>query len=590
MTRDDVHHSHIETGMTMGAAVAMNNSNSTTWRSKTSFLTPVVLCILITETAERFSYFGFRAILVLFFTLQLHYEESTAIALFAYMTCLAYLSPLLGALLADGHLGRYCTILIFGIVYLIGLCILTGGAFLDSDTQLESKRVLTFGGLFLVCLGTGGIKPCVSAFGADQVASQETTNGGGREIHQEDDFTSDRVRAFFASFYFCINLGAVTSIFVIPIIRAHYGFGAAFLTPTLFILLAMMAFLSKSSEYVHHVPTTSLATTFRLCGWILRRRLSQYALVHRYCPWIRPTQSPLSNNNSGSESTSLEATWSDGLVHDNNNNNNNAMDTEASHNQQVSDAAQALHVMPILGMLPMFWMLYDQQGSVWTLQATRMALGNIQPEQMNVVNPLLIMCFIPLFERVIYPSLETSGWNISHLRRMGWGMLLAAISFCVSGFLENVIQSRDSTGAPQVHVLWQLPQITILTVAEIFLSVTGLEFAYATSPDRLKAFLMALYLLTTAVGDLFGGLLYSSVFQDMNRSLVMYVCATLMLFNLGMFCCVARWWERCEVAKYNKRIGLSQRSLSGELNYESLSRTTSFKGVEMPRQHDATMT
>lgn len=555
-------------------------------------MTPAVLSILVTETAERFSYFGFRAILVLYFTRSLNYEESTAIALFAYMTCLAYLSPVLGALLADGHLGRYRTILIFGCIYAIGLVILTFGAFMDSTTELDTKRILTFIGLFLVCLGTGGIKPCVSAFGADQVASQDdnkvsveaSLNGGSEsQQQQQDSDASDRVRAFFASFYFCINLGAVTSIFLIPIIRAHYGFGAAFLMPTLFLIMAMIAFLSKSNEYVHHVPETSLSTTFRLCGWILRRRMANYAFVDRYLPWIRPTQFPLSGD---TESMLLEPKSSDeGLAINDNG------DLETTRNQQLSDAAQALHVMPILGMLPMFWMLYDQQGSVWTLQATKMALHGFQPEQMNVVNPLLIMAFIPLFERIIYPALEREGFNISHLRRMGWGMLLAALAFVVSGFLENVIQSREASGTAQVHVLWQLPQIVILTVAEIFLSVTGLEFSYAKSPDRLKAFLMTLYLLTTAVGDFFGGLLYSSVFQDMNRAVVMYVCAALMLGNLMAFCCVARWWEsEMFRGEGGKGLGMAQRSLSGDLDYESLARTTSFKGVEMQRQHDAIVT
>ena len=79
-------------------------------------LTPVIWCILLTETGERFAYYGFRAILVLYFTMELHYEENEAIALFAYTTALAYFSPLLGAFLADGQWGRYYTILIFGAV------------------------------------------------------------------------------------------------------------------------------------------------------------------------------------------------------------------------------------------------------------------------------------------------------------------------------------------------------------------------------------------------------------------------------------------------------------------------------------------
>ena len=83
-------------------------------------------------------------------------------------------------------------------------------------------------------------------------------------------------------------------------------------------------------------------------------------------------------------------------------------------------------------------------------------------------------------------------------------MLLSSVAFFSSGILETIIQNRDATDGQKIHVLWQLPQITILAVAEICLSVTGLEFAYATSPDRLKSFLMAIYLLTISVGDFFG--------------------------------------------------------------------------------------
>jgi dipeptide/tripeptide permease len=263
---------------------------------------------------------------------------------------------------------------------------------------------------------------------------------------------------------------------------------------------------------------------------------------------------------------------------------------------QLRDAAQALHVLPIMTLFPIFWMLYDQQDSVWTLQASRMALHGLEPEQLNVVNPVEIMLFIPLFDRIIYPALEARGWNISHMRRMAGGMLLASLSFFISGLLESVIQHRDEQGIEQIHVFWQLPQLTILAVAEILLSVTGLEFAYASSPERMKAFLMALYLLTTAVGDFFGGVLYSSVFQALNKATVLHVCAGLMLCNLGLFCFVARWYERSE-APYTpaptndgaEMLDSTKRSISMEFkDYESLGRTTSFKGVEMKQKGEST--
>ena len=111
-------------------------------------------------------------------------------------------------------------------------------------------------------------------------------------------------------------------------------------------------------------------------------------------------------------------------------------------------------------------------------------------------------------------------------------MLLAAVSFIFSGFVESSIQYKEENNLGKVNVFWQLPQLTILAVAEIFVSVTGLEFAYSTSPERLKALLMGIYLLTTSIGDLFSGILYSTLFSDMNRSTIMYVCAALMLGNL----------------------------------------------------------
>ena len=90
---------------------------------------------------------------MLYFKWELEYSEEEAIALFAYVTCLAYLSPLFGALMADGSWGRYKTILRFGVLYLVGLSILSASAL--GNHTLPTQRLLTFVGLFFVCIGTG---------------------------------------------------------------------------------------------------------------------------------------------------------------------------------------------------------------------------------------------------------------------------------------------------------------------------------------------------------------------------------------------------------------------------------------------------
>jgi len=594
-----------------------------TKRQQPSLLTPVICSILVTETGERFAYYGFRAILVLFFTHELHYTESQAIALFAYTTALAYFSPLIGALLADACWGRYFTILVFGGIYVLGLIILTLAAALvtlqsepsgmnDQDTEptVTMKRWLAMTGLLLVCLGTGGIKPCVSSFGADQVRTLNRTvtvtpdnederernalippapadeqedrpnpfllenptdtheMTGAQDVYHERINSSaagkndDQVRAFFAYFYFCINVGAVTSIAVIPIVKGRFGFGAAFLIPTIFMVVAMSLFFSMRRQYVHHVPGkdgSSLSATFILLWWLIKSNLwsSLPHWVLARVPFMQPGPRPTLSQGQHQSVSTRDHNSNDGIIRKE---DNDVVE------QQIDDARQALRVLPIMALLPVFWSLYDQQSSVWTLQATRMELNGLQPEQLNVVNPVQIMFLIPLFDRIVYPCMDRRNINIRPLRRMAYGMLLAALAFFVSGVVESSIQYWEIHD-PQhlVNVFWQLPQITLLSVAEIFVSVTGLEFAYGNSPDRLKAFLMALFLLTTAVGDFGSGILYSTVFSTLDRSTVMHFCGLLMLGNLAVFTQVARKWEAEGVAQQQQdgNQGLTLSSLEG---------------------------
>ena len=83
--------------------------------------------------------------------------------------------------------------------------------------------------------------------------------------------------------------------------------------------------------------------------------------------------------------------------------------------------------------------------------------------------------------------------------------------------------------------MWQIPQITILTIAEIFLSVTGLEFAYSQAPKSMQTLLLALFLLTTTLGDFLGSGLYATIFANMDTVVSMIICAVCMLLNLAAF-------------------------------------------------------
>ena len=150
------------------------------------------------------------------------------------------------------------------------------------------------------------------------------------------------------------------------------------------------------------------------------------------------------------------------------------------------------------------------------------------------------MVFIPLFDRIIYPWLDSKGYNIQPLRRMEYGMFLTSVAFCASTLLEFSIQRQPSNS---ISLAWQIPQITIITIAEILLNVTGLEFFYSHAPDNMQALILAVFLCMTAIGDGMGALLFASVFRLLNSALTMIICAVCMLLNLAFFSRVARHWK-----------------------------------------------
>lgn len=172
--------------------------------------------------------------------------------------------------------------------------------------------------------------------------------------------------------------------------------------------------------------------------------------------------------------------------------------------EEVSDVRCVGRIIPILAVMPIFFMLLDQQGSSWILQAKSLDMMGLEPEQMSVVNPILVLIFLPLFDRVLYPGIRKCGCNFSPLRKMSLGMVLAAVGFLFSAGLQHII---DSSSPKSVPMYAQLPQIFIVTMAEILVSVTGLEFAYTQAPQSMKSLIASFWLVSTAIGDLLTGVL-----------------------------------------------------------------------------------
>jgi POT family proton-dependent oligopeptide transporter len=122
--------------------------------------------------------------------------------------------------------------------------------------------------------------------------------------------------------------------------------------------------------------------------------------------------------------------------------------------------------------------------------------GELNPAQLQALNPFLVMGLIPLFTWGVFPALARLGVELTPLRKMTAGMFITVLSFAAAA----VVQLRIDAGAPP-HALWQLPQYLLLTVGEVLVSVTGLEFSYTQAPRAMRSTIMSFWLLTVFVGN-----------------------------------------------------------------------------------------
>ena len=370
--------------------------------------------IVANEAAEHFSYYGMRAILVIFMTQYLMnsageldvMNENEAQGYFHLFVSAVYFMPIFGALLADGLIGKYRTILFLSLFYCLGHYALA----------IDDTRMGLLLGLGLISLGAGGIKPCVSSHLGDQF--------GASNHHL--------LSRVFGWFYFSINLGAFAAMLIIPWLLNKYGASVAFAVPGVLMLIATMAFWSGRGQFIHIPPAGKD---------FIKEALSPFGLK---------------------------------IV---------------------------LKLGSIYLFIAVFWALFEQIGSSWVLQAQKMdrvIFGiEILPSQIQAANPLLIMCLVPLFSYQIYPILSRT-IELTALKKISMGLFLTVFAFAIPAIIQMQI---DNGLVP--HIAWQLLAYVLLTAAEVMVSITCLEFSYTQAPKKMKSFVMALFFMSIALGNLF---------------------------------------------------------------------------------------
>ncbi|KAF5096740.1 hypothetical protein D0Z03_001556 [Geotrichum reessii] len=444
--------------------------------------------VAIVELGERFTYYGVTGPFQNYMQNQrgglrpgaigLGQQGASALSYFFQFWC--YVTPIFGAIISDKYLGKFNTICVFAGVYVLGIMVL----FITS-LPFAIERGAALGGLIaamiIIGLGTGGIKSNVSPLIADQYTVTKpyvkTLKSGERVI--VDPPTT--IQSIFMMFYLCINLGSLSAIATTEM-ELHIDFWAAYLLPFCFFFVAIASLIFGNKYYVKRPPMGSvLPDTFKIIGIAIKNGFKLDVAK----PSVRR------------ELQLSEVGWSDLFV---------------------DEVKRALMACKVFIAYPIYWVVYGQMINNFVSQAGTMNTHGIPNDIMQNIDPIAVIIFIPIMERLVYPALKKVGIQFKPITRIFFGFIFASIAMAYAAIVQHIIYSagpcydsplncpasQDGTIPNNVHVAVQTPAYFFVALSEIFASVTGLEYAYTKAPANMKSFIMSIFLLTNAGGSALG--------------------------------------------------------------------------------------
>lgn len=410
--------------------------------------------LFFTEMWERFSYYGMRAILILYLTKKLmegglEMDEKYAMLLYGYFTGFVYFTPLIGGWLADRYLGKRLAVMIGGVTMMLGQFTLFG---LNSTTGL-------YIGLLLLIIGNGFFKPNIS-----------TLVGG---LYKDGDSRRD---AAFTIFYMGINLGAMIAPLVIGVVTDNmfattnedgsisYGYRYGFLVSGIGMLLGQVIFNLLGPKYLGDLGTK-----------------------------------PIGAVSDSSVTESLKSV--------------NPETREVLDKKQEKQRISVIFILLLFAVF--FWAGFEQAGSSLSLYTDKYidrSIGSfeIPTSWFQSVNPLFIVTLAPLFT-LFWAS--PIGRRLTTPVKMGIGMIILGAGFL---FMIGAVAERSANGDVndvnnKAALMWLIMTYLLHTIGELCISPVGLSVVTKLSPPKLASVLMAVWMLSSFFANIVGGYIASYV-------------------------------------------------------------------------------
>jgi proton-dependent oligopeptide transporter, POT family len=430
--------------------------------------------LFFTEMWERFSYYGMRAIFILYLTKYLVFGNEEASNIYGSFTGLVYLTPLLGGYLADRYIGNRKSILTGGLLMALGQLIM----FFSASAAGTPAISLMWVGLTFIIIGNGFFKPNIS-----------TMVG---QLYQKGD---SRVDSAFTIFYMGINAGAFIAPLICGYLAENIDFKWGFLAAGIGMIVSVISFELYKNKYLIDVDNNPIGMQskpidIKNIGITILAALGIFLLLNfkqmfnsdvdlvGYLIYGAMIVMPL------------------------------IILTDKSLTGQEKERIIVIFILAFFVIF--FWGAFEQAGASLTLfadQQTNRTIGGwtMPASWFQSVNPLAIIALAPIFT-VIWSYLSKKGKEPSSPTKMAYGLLLVCLGYVLISFAVNGIDSQT-----KVSMFWLIGLYILHTMGELCLSPIGLSMVSKLAPLRFSSLLMGTWFLANAAANKFAGTLSSLI-------------------------------------------------------------------------------
>ncbi|WCJ28371.1 Major facilitator superfamily protein [Euphorbia peplus] len=519
------------------------------------------LFIIAIEFSERLSYFGIATSLIIYMTEVIDQDLKTAARSVNYWSGVTTLMPLFGGFLADAFFGRFSTVLLSSIIYLMGLLLLTMSEFVPClkpiDNNIKTHELVFFIGLYLISIGTGGHKPSLESFGADQF---------------EDDHDQERKQKM--SFFNWWNLGLCSGILIgvtlIVYVQDHVSYGVADVILALVMASSLAVFFIGRPFYRYRKASGSpLTPLFQVVVCAVRKRKLQ--LPSDSSQLCHISKSNVERGRILCHTNKLKFLDRAAILE------NTELNSTEQHNPwKLSTVTKVEELKLIINMIPIwlstipFGICATQATTFFIKQAATLNRNIshsllIPPASMYALSAITIIIFVTIYDKILVPALRKmtgKDRGIEILQRIGIGMVFSIITMVVSALVER---KRLINEEGSMSVFWLAPQFVIIGIGDAFTLVGLQEYFYDQVPDSMRSLGIAFYLsvlgaanfvtslLITVVDHVSGKYGKSWFGKDLNSSRLDYfywLLAGITTANLGVYVFFARRYEYKNVERH----------------------------------------